>query len=162
MFRLHYQHCTSPSDCTWNSLEWWKQNVLSWTWTFFATSAEGNHTSDSMYKQAHFIFSAIEKTWGWKRKIKKWDGFHQQCHYCPSAAEPRKWNPNKINVSYTPRWSSTWTSWKGFSYFYKVPLAPLKVFTKTCWYGLISTSQVHSYKKISRYSLWLSIVLKIC
>ena len=35
LFRLHYQHCTSPSDCTWNSLEWWKQNVLSWTWTFF-------------------------------------------------------------------------------------------------------------------------------
>ena len=34
LFRLRYQHFTSPWNCTWNSSECWKQNVLSWTWIF--------------------------------------------------------------------------------------------------------------------------------
>ena len=34
LFTLYYQHCTSLLDCTWNSSEWYKQYVLSWTWTF--------------------------------------------------------------------------------------------------------------------------------
>ena len=95
-----------------------------------------------------------------KKKIEKWDGFHQQHHYCPSATQPRKWNPEKVNVSNTPRWNSRGTSWKGSYYFYKIPLASLKVLKKTPWYGVVTQVMCILTRKYQG-NLELSVVLKI-
>ena len=98
-------------------------------------------------KQVDFTFSEIEKTWGWKIKIGKWNGFHQQHHLCSSASQPKKLNPNKVNVSNPSRWNSRGTLWKDFYDFYKIQLMSLKVLKihLDISYG---PSNVHSYKKI--------------
>ena len=140
------------------------QNDISrmfWTGLEHFCQASWRKSHKWQYKHTDFTFSAIEKTWWWKRKIEKWDGFHQYHHYCPSAVQPRKWNPKKVNLSNTPTWNSTGTSWKGFYYFYKIPLVSFKYLRKHLDMALCYTSNVHSHKKISRYFLRHSVVLRI-
>ena len=131
----------------------------------FAKSIEGNHTSDSINKQI-LLFLQLKKLDDQKKKKKKKLKSEMDFINSTTIAQLLHNPENEIQIKsiYRTRLDEIQQELheKFFAIFTKYQWQLSKYLRKHLDMVLCYTSNVHSYKKISRYFLRLSVVLKIC
>ena len=148
LFRLHCQHCTSLSDCTWAGLEHFCQ--VSWR----------KSQTDSINNQI-LLSRQLKKLEGEKEKLKNEMDFINSTTIAQLLHNPE--NEIQIKSMYCTCLDEIQKELheKVFTIFKKYHWHLWKYLKKHLDIVLYCTSDVHSYKKISKYFLWLFIVLNI-